>query len=156
MRYGIDRNLAVVSAAIVLAALLQMALPSQAWAQGIATALEARLDTEFDTPRGEVEHEEYLALRKVYEERAFAPIWVAAEGVLPSGRALADVLNNARDNGLEPDDYDVGGIAALRGSDNDEGRAHLDYLLSRALLRYGSDLHSGRLNPREVDSELWR
>jgi len=156
MRFGIDRKLAALSAVLVVAGLLQVALPAgSAWAQGIAAAIEARLDTEFDTPRGEVEHEEYLALRKVYEERAFAPIWVAAGDLTPPGRALTDVLGNARDNGLEPDDYDVGGIAALRGSDNDEGFAHLDYLLSRALLRYGSDLHSGRLNPREVDSELF-
>ena len=160
MRLRMDGAMAALSAAIVLAGMLQMALPAgpawaQTWAQGIATALEARLDTEFDTPRGEVEQEEYLALRKVYEARAFAPIWIGDGDLTQAGRTLVDVLNKARNNGLEPDDYDVGGIAALRGSANDEGLAHLDYLLSRALIRYGSDLHSGRLNPREVDSELF-
>ncbi|MGF1611054.1 MAG: murein L,D-transpeptidase [Kiloniellales bacterium] len=138
---------------------LGKAASGSAWANGltdgVAVAIEARLAEESDRPRGAAEHAEFLALQTFYLERGYAPAWLAADGLTGQGRALATVLQNAWDNGLEPSDYGVGRIQALRQASGGEGRGQLDYLLSRMLLRYGRDLHSGRVKPGEVDRELF-
>ena len=121
----------------------------------LAMAVELRLDSEFDTPKGAYEHDEFLAIRKFYAGRVFEPLWVDAGGLKPAGRQLVAVLRDAYENGLEPTDYDVGGIEALTEAGDDGGKAHLEYILSRAAVRYATDLHSGRLNPQEVDKELF-
>lgn len=124
-------------------------------ASPLAMAVELRLDSEFDTPKGAYEHDEFLAIREFYTGRIFEPLWVGAEGLNQAGRGLSAVLRAAHENGLEPTDYDVGGIEALSAGGDDTARAHLEYLLSRAAVRYATDLHSGRLNPQEVDKELF-
>lgn len=126
-----------------------------AWAGSLPDEIEARFVTESTEPRGAEEHEEFLALLDFYKTRDYQPLWLEGDGLSAKGRVLTTVLRNARDNGLEPTDYDVGGIEALRLAKGEEARAQLDHMLSRALLRYGSDLHSGRLNPRNVDPELF-
>ena len=67
-----------------------------------------------------------------------------------------DILQNAADDGLEPEDYDAAGLrnvlTALEGGTRlpDADLVALDAALSAALQRYLADLRFGRVDPRTV------
>ncbi len=95
------------------------------------------------------------------ELRAFygpecAPAWTDSAGrVSADARATLALLARAAEHGLRPTDYGVTRLRALRNSlarpalPRQRGwqRARLDVALSRAALRFGSDLGRGRLHP---------
>ena len=98
------------------------------------------------------------ALRTLYEQVDYAALWTGPEGLSEDGHAVLDVLRSAADDGLEPHDYFVEEIVSLLTLDNaDAGadtRSEADLLLSAAVMRYGTDLHVGRLNPRQLSRHI--
>ena len=97
-------------------------------------------------------------LHEVYLARGFAPIW------LDGGRwrAVADtalvLLREAPTHGLHAADYHLGALENLTqrlvdGSASLADRLDAEFLLTDGLLRYGSHLLLGRVDPTRVDPE---
>ncbi|HTW75269.1 MAG TPA: L,D-transpeptidase family protein [Steroidobacteraceae bacterium] len=106
----------------------------------------------------------------LYAARNGAPLWLRAGGRLGSqGRTLLQVLHDAGDYGLVPEDYQVDALqralAALQAprpsaaGEPDRAAARLGWLgwdrqLSASLLAFIDDLHAGRIDPRAAGFEL--
>ncbi|MCH9674858.1 MAG: L,D-transpeptidase family protein [Gammaproteobacteria bacterium] len=102
------------------------------------------------TTASDQETESLALVQSTYVEHLFEPIWVAEFGPKDKALALANALRALKDDGLDPADYGVDQIDALLGQDSLEARADLEVALSLALVQAGSDLASGRLEPRQV------
>ncbi|HWY69195.1 MAG TPA: L,D-transpeptidase family protein [Terriglobales bacterium] len=95
-------------------------------------------------------------LQKFYEPAGYAPVWV--QGSTPSAQALAmiELFRNASQKGLEPEDYDAsrwdGRLHGLKDQAADP--AGFDVALTVCTMRYVSDLHIGRINPRHFQFGL--
>ena len=95
-------------------------------------------------------------LRRLYEARRWAPLWLDAAGrpTRPARDALA-LLADAAADGLDPRDYRAAELsaaaAALPAAAGDAGAAvAFDAALSRAVLRWLRELRSGRIDPRSI------
>src|SRR6185436_3234218 len=96
-------------------------------------------------------------LRNFYAPRAYEPAWVANGRPTPQALAVIAILDAADAKGINAVDYDAtrwpARIAALPRA-NADGVARFDLALSASLMRYISDLHIGRINPRNLRFEL--
>jgi murein L,D-transpeptidase YcbB/YkuD len=99
------------------------------------------------------------------EQRELASLYGGADGPLwvdtwgrpgRDAREAMDLLTAAADDGLDPGDYNVSGMAALSALIGDPSGAtasniaRFDASLSMGTLRYLSDLHLGRVDPRAM------
>jgi L,D-transpeptidase YcbB len=90
-------------------------------------------------------------VQTAYETSGYAPLWL--NGDQPTAQALGIIkaFEASAQKGLIPADYDAGRWAArvdaLKGL-TDEKRAEFDVALTVAAMRYISDLHIGRVNPK--------
>ena len=103
-------------------------------------------------------------VQAVYEATNFAPLWL--NGNQPTGPALGVIqaVEASAQKGLNPADYDAsrwsGRVGALGGA-TDAKKAEFDAALTVAAMRYISDLHIGRVNPKhfkfgiDVQSKLY-
>jgi L,D-transpeptidase YcbB len=96
-----------------------------------------------------------VVLAKFYGERQMAPLWLDADGPSTRAEALAGVLRNADQDGLDPADYHASIITGLLSAATPDERAELELRLSLGLLEITSDLASGRLEPQQVNPELF-
>ena len=151
--------------ALVLAMLLVGAVPALSQAQApaetavlqanpAAEALARHLSLGTGTT-SERDAQLLVVLAAFYQERQMAPLWLDAGG--PSGRAevLAGVLRTADQRGLDPADYHASTIDELLLAGAPDQRAELELRLSLGLLEITSDLASGRLEPQQVNPELF-
>jgi murein L,D-transpeptidase YcbB/YkuD len=149
--------------ALVLLALLLAAPPASGQAPEVsqapqgdagaeALARHLRLGTGTLTERA-ADH--LVVLASFYRDRQMAPLWLDADGPSPRAETLAAVLRAADQPGLDPEHYDASIIADLLTASTPEQRAELELRLSLALIEITSDLASGRLEPSEVDPELF-
>ena len=93
-----------------------------------------------------------------YEAYGDALPWVKEMGATPQARAMIAVLQDADEKGLSADDYDgprwAGRLVHLRPAAHDPTDSDLvrfDVALTVSAMRYISDLHIGRVNPRHLD-----
>ncbi|HYN38128.1 MAG TPA: peptidoglycan-binding protein, partial [Rhodospirillales bacterium] len=91
------------------------------------------------------------ALKTVYEQRQYNPIWVDSTGINSRGQALLQAFAGAARDGLEPADYDPG--AAARTATGVDQLAATEVGLSASLLRYTTDIRRGRAVPEKMDSD---
>jgi murein L,D-transpeptidase YcbB/YkuD len=91
------------------------------------------------------------ALRDVYAQRANAPLWSRDGQATAQAQALVRELQRADSYGLQREDYAGDAIAAAA-----DGKhwAPFDVQLSAAALRFLSDLHYGRVNPKSAGFNL--
>jgi len=96
------------------------------------------------------------SVREFYAAGAYAPAWVQGGAVSDQALAMIQVLQNAWKKGLEPEDYDAsrwdGRRQAMQHGGGDPGA--FDVALTVSAMRYSSDLHIGRVNPRHVRFDL--
>jgi murein L,D-transpeptidase YcbB/YkuD len=96
-------------------------------------------------------------LRNFYAPRGYEPAWVANGKPTPQALAVISILDAADAKGINAVDYDATRwperIAALPRA-TAEQTARFDLALSASLMRYISDLHIGRINPRNLRFEL--
>ena len=101
-------------------------------------------------------------LRSFYKKRGMKPAWTTGRGPNGDAKALAQVLERADQEGLDPDDYSTGPLKArLEKTKNvpvdatsPAALAEFDLLCSIAALHYMSDVHDGRISPRALDA-VW-
>lgn len=91
------------------------------------------------------------ALAGFYTRRAFQPAWSGDAGPLPRVVELQRILSDADRDGLRPGDY---ALPSLRPALDPDVLAGFDLALTRAALRYGTDLAGGRVDPAAVDT-VW-
>ena len=95
-------------------------------------------------------------MRALYEPGGYGLLWFAGGRPRTPAREAVEVMTEAREHGLDPDEYDAGRLAEYlavleRGESlHDTELALVDGALSVSWLRYLSDLHIGRVNPANL------
>jgi murein L,D-transpeptidase YcbB/YkuD len=99
-------------------------------------------------------------LQEIYTARSFQPAWIGNDGPLPQVDALLNVIRQAAQDGLKPEEYHLSEITALvsewrtsRESDLQfpiVKQIDLEFLLTDALVAYGFHLLNGRVNPERL------
>jgi len=90
-------------------------------------------------------------VQEAYETSGYVPLWLNGDQPTAQALVIINALEASAQKGLNPADYDAGRwsarVDALKGS-ADEKRAVFDIALTVAAMRYVSDLHIGRVNPK--------
>ena len=101
-------------------------------------------------------------VRRFYRSHAYAPAWI--EGRRPGAEAsqLIDAVHGAREEGLDPEDYDLKALEVLRTEKSrnpfkrdalrPEQVAEADLRLTYMFMKYATHLLLGRVDPTEVDA----
>jgi len=119
-------------------------------AAGIAdAALRGALAAPIDTCQEP--HLNVQGLERFYPGASPKPLWLDDSGPLPRAHRLRTALERAEAEGLPPDRYGLAGIAARWEASAPTEQACLDLLLTAAFGRYGRDLATGVVAPREAD-----
>jgi L,D-transpeptidase YcbB len=93
---------------------------------------------------------------QLYQSSNFAPLWLGANGQpTPQALAVIQALESSRQKGLIPDDYDAARwqarLVVLKAKAGPVTQANFDAALTVCTLRYISDLHIGRVNPKHFN-----
>ncbi|MGB0124662.1 MAG: L,D-transpeptidase family protein [Silvibacterium sp.] len=90
--------------------------------------------------------------QNVYQTSNFAPVWLNNGQPTPQALAVIQALEASPQKGLNPDDYDAslwpGRLNALKNSASPDTQASFDAALTVGAMRYISDLHIGRVDPK--------
>jgi L,D-transpeptidase YcbB len=94
-----------------------------------------------------------LQVQALYQSVNYAPVWVREGQATPQALAVITAFQGSRQKGLNPEDYDASRwpqrLAAFKDSPGDANTvAHFDAALTVSAMRYISDLHIGRVNPK--------
>jgi L,D-transpeptidase YcbB len=93
-------------------------------------------------------------LASLYEPVNYSPVWLAEGRVSPQAKAIIEMMRDASEKGLSPQDYDAAKLAEwadqLSPTASADSMAHLDLALSIAAMRYISALHNGRVDPHQA------
>lgn len=92
-------------------------------------------------------------VKKFYQSRDNTLAWIEDRRPTPQARALINAFDNAAYKGLEPEDYDrprwSERLAQMqRPNLSESDLVAFDLALTVSAMRYISDLHNGRVNPR--------
>lgn len=95
-------------------------------------------------------------LTSLYTASGWRPVWTANGVPIAAARQAIDVLLSAQDRGLHPEDYDAAVLdqqfrtlsVSAPSSPSEVGR--FDVALSIGLMRHLSDVHIGRVNPKNL------
>jgi murein L,D-transpeptidase YcbB/YkuD len=97
-------------------------------------------------------------LRNFYAPISYALVWSRGGRVTPQARTIIALFEAADAKGINSVDYDGprwrDRLAALERTPAEADLARFDLALSTSLMRYISDLHIGRINPRNVRFDL--
>ena len=94
-------------------------------------------------------------LFEVYRENGFQPFWLSDTGLGDAAMVLLDMLENADQHGLAPQDYNVKSITALLDRAIPAEHARLDLALTDGFLRYAHDISEGQSKARHAFPELF-
>ena len=109
-------------------------LPATPIARQIKTAVD---DSDLGDLRAEV--------RNFYAPAGYRPVWTRNGQPTAQAHALVAIFAAAAEKGLDPADY------ALPQTNDD---AHFDVAMTAAAMQYASDLHQGRVDPRDLGFNL--
>ena len=96
----------------------------------------------------------HAAIEKLYEDRAFEPIWFRDGRRTDKATALIAALRDLTADGLEPEDYGVSTLEKLLDSPTALDHARAEFLLTRGLLLAAADLSAGRVNANALDKDM--
>ena len=89
-----------------------------------------------------------------YEASSYAPLWLRSDGLSKEGAGVIQAVEASAQKGLTPVDYDASKwpqrVEVLKTAD-DVQKADFDAELTVAAMRYISDLHIGRVNPKKFN-----
>jgi murein L,D-transpeptidase YcbB/YkuD len=97
--------------------------------------------------------------QRVYQPSNFSLLWTTSGQPTPQALIVMQALANSAQKGLIPDDYDAslwqGRVAALESAPaSANSLADFDAALTVSTMRYISDLHIGRVNPRHFKFDI--
>ncbi|HEX2257014.1 MAG TPA: L,D-transpeptidase family protein [Afifellaceae bacterium] len=92
-------------------------------------------------------------LRKLYEGRAFEPLWIRDGAPTAQAQALVDHLAAAEDEGLRPEEYAVPDLAASDLAST-ERVATAEVELSRAIARFVLHVAAGKADPASISKHI--
>jgi murein L,D-transpeptidase YcbB/YkuD len=99
-----------------------------------------------------------IHVRNFYDSAGFAPVWLSNNEPTQQAQTVIDVLKQADSKGLNAEDYDgsrwADRLARLRLSPSPADQDRFDAALTVCTMRYISDLHIGRVNPRHFKFNL--
>ncbi|HEY6253308.1 MAG TPA: peptidoglycan-binding protein, partial [Candidatus Angelobacter sp.] len=100
-------------------------------------------------------------VRDFYQPSDYALAWITGNQPTAQARAMIQLLQNADKKGLRPDDYDasrwadrLAQLAQPAPQAIQDESARFDLALTVCAMRYISDLHNGRINPKYFDFGL--
>ncbi|HEX7191311.1 MAG TPA: L,D-transpeptidase family protein [Thermoanaerobaculia bacterium] len=97
-------------------------------------------------------------LRNFYEPLGYGFAWSRNGKATPQALAVIALFESADVKGINAVDYDGsrwgGRLTALAANHDDAALGRFDVAVSTSLMRYISDLHIGRINPRNLRFEL--
>jgi L,D-transpeptidase YcbB len=96
-----------------------------------------------------------VCLATIYHETGAQPLWVTPQGPGEKASVILKYLNNAAQEGLRPEDYDVAKIHALWRDTSFESLARLDTLLTFSAVKYVHDVSHGQIEAYVADPELF-
>jgi L,D-transpeptidase YcbB len=92
-----------------------------------------------------------IQVQKFYEPTGYAPAWIEDSRPTSQAQVMIRVFTDAAVKGLDPTDYDAllwpSRIEKLRSASTSD-KAQFDLAMTVSVMRYLSDLHLGRVNPR--------
>jgi len=94
-------------------------------------------------------------LSAYYHQRNFTPVWVNAKGPNERAGVLRNFLDNASEEGLNPEDYKTKWIKSKWGSADIEDLAKLEIIMTLELSHYVADIREGRKQPAKLDPVLF-
>ncbi len=94
-------------------------------------------------------------LTQIYHANGLQPYWIEDGRPGPRAADILAVLEDAQSHGLEPARYFVDKIHKYWDSKDTVGLVRLDILLTMGMLLYVADQREGRIEPREIDPELF-
>ncbi len=154
-----DRRIPLTNAAsAILFSLLVLAvwaLPGQTAQAAVKDELQYMFQDGIAAPGTEDDDERLIQVFTYYEERSFKPLFVRDNGPKTKGKVLLQILKAAADEGLDPSRYRVAEIEERLSSLEPVKLAEAELLLARAMIDYGRDISAGRVEPRNVDRELF-
>ena len=97
------------------------------------------------------------AVQTFYDDRNNEIAWTRDGKPTAQATAFTQAFQDAAKKGLNPEDYDgsrwAGRVDAL-GSKTDDAIAQYDVAMTVAVMRYVSDLHVGRVNPKHFNFDI--
>src|SRR5579864_4100433 len=100
-------------------------------------------------------------LQKFYDSFGYALPWVRGMEPSPQAQQIIALIQQAEEKGLNPDDYDAprwsARLALLKPSaanPTETDAMKFDVALTVCVMRYISDLHIGKVNPKHFDFDL--
>lgn len=148
------------SGGVIAAALIATCLPPATALAGSAPAATdagAALRRLVERGQLEVSGRRREELRRFYSARGWSPAFLREGEPTPQARIVAGTLADAGRKGLDPEDYlgsRWGDWLAGVGAGGPEQQARFDVSLAAAAMRYASDLHRGRVDPRRFGHPL--
>ena len=94
-------------------------------------------------------------LTEIYHGNGLQPFWIEESKPGPRAADILAVLEDAQSHGLDPASYFVDKIHQYWDSKDTGGLVRLDILLTLGMMRYVADQREGRMEPHEVDPELF-
>src|SRR5271155_3557911 len=93
-----------------------------------------------------------LHVQNFYAPSGYVPAWMQNGQPTPQALGVIAILQQAGGKGLSAEDYDgalwAGRLARLRESPSDSSLASFDAAVTVCTMRYISDLHIGKVNPK--------
>ena len=106
-----------------------------------------------------------MAARRFYRERQFELGWFRNHQLVPQAQALQAIIAKAKDEGLDPKDYQIKDFKKLF-TDLEAARAdsarrtalekQIDVALTGTYLNWASDYYRGVANPRDSKNTAWQ
>lgn len=105
-------------------------------------------------------------VKQFYEAREYALAWTVDGELTAQARAMIEEFDHAALKGLKPQDYDadrwaarVDELARIKKSNDSSADAQnkvaqFDAAMTITAMRYVSDLHSGRVNPQQLNFDI--
>lgn len=97
-------------------------------------------------------------VKNFYESDHYSPVWQRNNQPSQQAKEVIEALQRADSKGLNSEDYDASRwpqrLTRLQSSGSPGDHARFDAALTVCLMRYISDLHIGRVNPRHVNFNL--
>ncbi len=146
------RQPAKLSVSISFVILLFAVHPALSQDGAIRNAIEADLMKE--TASGKGPKERLKAIRGWYKSNSYNAIWLKYGVPSAKAKSLVNILLSAREEALDPADYNAKALSVLIDDGSREGLAKLEIGLTRSLAAYGQHLNAGRVRPAAVNREI--